>query len=63
MNSQFQASIKHLNGTIPQIGTVTTFSFFGGEEPVEDDTEDQPLLSSLKNVRPDDTPASSKDGM
>eukprot|EP00041_Stephanoeca_diplocostata_P022431 m.534979 g.534979 ORF g.534979 m.534979 type:complete len:972 (+) comp22061_c0_seq1:179-3094(+) len=28
INDSFQQSIKHLNGDIPQIGTVTAFSFF-----------------------------------
>lgn len=38
INDSFQQSIKHLNGDIPQIGTVTAFSFFdtlGGDSTIE----------------------------
>lgn len=32
INSTFQSTIKHSHGTIPKIGTVTSFSFFGDDK-------------------------------
>jgi hypothetical protein len=41
VNTSFNDSLKHMDGTIPKIGTVTSFSFFGGGSDSDGDGEER----------------------